>query len=942
MTLSSLLSDAEDVIARSPEELGCALLKVIESLPQQLKHRTNYLSSPDSTNGYPDKYRQQVKEAQNEAWEWLRSQGYILPLADSTQPEFIDVTRKGREYLKNCSIDGKAPRAQTIRGQGAGGDEDNGAPLGAAPVQPSEAAGVKGFSFSPTVIRIFEEARRWMDRDNILLVRVSTSRLLFAIADLGGDTSAPMNVTTGFFNGWLKEKDWEPYAEARKAYEREHPYALKPAGPNGVTENAEGVLRRAQEIADLTTSTNTIHARHLLAGLLTYRSSDGGPVARKRLEQMKVNLAALQRDFRDRLRRYPVEDDQAAWDRILLEGEAGRGSEPTGASVPDKGREGGSRTTGTTATHSADALIGVHYEDKPPSLRMLADAPLDNDTADRLGFKAYARALAGLINSPDTSTPLTLAINAPWGAGKTTLALMVERILKRSPAAGGTQPHVTCWFNAWMHDDAPSLASAFAAEVAQTANCARPWWRRFINPVPVSLLPISRRRRWLPFLLALVALLGVFCAAEYWYPAVVSHLVLSAALLGITALTTLATMVQPLRAVVTFAQSLAEFVKDPKLAASSASMKEVSDQLRELIEQATPKDSKFVIFIDDLERCRPPRSVDVLEVVNQLLCHKRLVTVIIGDMPAVVACAAIKYKDLVRHYYAPGLDTNESLINERRYGREYLQKIVQLQFDVPVQSPEDIHALMESLLAGPPSGAKAAASGPAPALRTIREKLGRLWARQPEIDATRRTIDAKIDEELRAGKENLSDVEESVVDSLMSRTTTEIILEDLISERIQRRLSDESEVTRLMKDAGVMNYVQPLPRHAKRLLNRLRLLLYVAHERRMFGGDPPLKPEHLAKWAVLCERWPDLAEGLVLHPSLMVALERKRADDDDERGYTNVLKNLSPACAGDSWLPSFLRAPDTDARPGVQLAPVMRRIVRFEPATPIPQPLDES
>jgi hypothetical protein len=575
-----------------------------------------------------------------------------------------------------------------------------------------------------------------------------------------------------------------------------------------------------------------------------------------------------------------------------------------------------------------------------PSLRMLADTPLDSDAADRLGFKAYARALAGLINSPDTSTPLTLAINAPWGAGKTTLAKMVERILKRAPAAGRRQPHVTCWFNAWMHDDAPNLASAFAAEVAQTANRERSRWNRFKNPIPASLLPISKRRSRLLFLFALVALLFVSCFAEYWYWAGVSRLLLSiAALLGITAVT----MVQTLRAIVTFGQSVAEFVKDPKGTASSASMKEVSDQLRDLIEQATPQGSKFVIFIDDLERCRPPRALNILEVVNQLLCHNGLVTVIVGDMPAVAACASMKYKDLVRHYYAPGMDSKDVAINERRYGREYLQKIVQLQLDLPVQSPQTIHALMEGLVAEAPPSAKPVMSGRAPALPWIREKLSRLWVRRPDIDATRRSIDAKIDEELRAGKGNFSEVEESLIDSLLSRTTTDIILEDLISERIQQRLSDESELTRLLTDAGVMNYVQPLPRHAKRLLNRLRLLLYVAHERRMFGGEPPLKPKHLAKWAVLCERWPDLAEGLVLHPSLIAALERDRGDDKDEERYINVLKNLAPACAGDSWLPGFLRVSETDATTGTKLEPVMQRIVRFEPATsPIPQPPDKS
>ena len=107
---------------------------------------------------------------------------------------------------------------------------------------------------------------------------------------------------------------------------------------------------------------------------------------------------------------------------------------------------------------------------RPPSLNMLADSPLTTDRGDKLGFAAYANALAGLLDHPDTDTPLTIAISAPWGAGKTSLANMVASRLVNRPLQRGERPHIVCWFNAWLHDDAPHLGAAFAAEVAKTAN----------------------------------------------------------------------------------------------------------------------------------------------------------------------------------------------------------------------------------------------------------------------------------------------------------------------------------------------------------------------------------------------------------------------------------------------------------------------------------------
>lgn len=80
------------------------------------------------------------------------------------------------------------------------------------------------------------------------------------------------------------------------------------------------------------------------------------------------------------------------------------------------------------------------------------------------------------------------------GAGKTSLAKMIESRLERRPTERGDPPHVTCWFNAWMHDDAPQLGAAFAAEVAKTVNRHRPIWRRLIVPIPSAML--SPEERW--------------------------------------------------------------------------------------------------------------------------------------------------------------------------------------------------------------------------------------------------------------------------------------------------------------------------------------------------------------------------------------------------------------------------------------------------------------
>lgn len=368
----------------------------------------------------------------------------------------------------------------------------------------------------------------------------------------------------------------------------------------------------------------------------------------------------------------------------------------------------------TTPEPSAESPPATAPRLRGVNLQMLADAALETDEDDLLNFCTYADAIAGLIDHPDTRTPLTLAINGPWGAGKSTLGRMISRRLERKPAAGGTRPHVTCWFNSWMHDDATDLAAAFASQVASSAEKARPFWRRLISPLPTSMNSPGRRLRR-HFFGSLLIALAAFLISLYLVPKNGGPLLLDEKLkpffeslhpgddilFAISVGTLTLFLIRWLSAA---ARSVSEFVSDPKAAADSGSMDRVRDQLAKLIHQATPPGSRFVVFIDDLERCRPPRSVDVLEVVNQLLNHEGIVTVIMADVPAVAAAVEVKYEQLAK-IYRPASENPSR--NVGSYGRLYLQKIVQIQFDLPTLRSERIVNLIRAV-AQPKSGADAA------------------------------------------------------------------------------------------------------------------------------------------------------------------------------------------------------------------------------------------
>ena len=640
---------------------------------------------------------------------------------------------------------------------------------------------------------------------------------------------------------------------------------------------------------------------------------------------------------------------------------------------------------------SAKSYTAAPPPDNRPSLRMLADVALREDSDDLLDFRPFANAIAGVIDSPRTSTPLVMAISAKWGAGKTTLGQMIKRRLEEKPAAEGSFPHVTCWFNAWMHDDSYSLATALAAEVAQTANGSRSLLRRLISPLPTTLSSARSRRirKGLLYLGVIFIVLLASSIAAFWLgygpadllkldPRAIKSIATLQGGAYVTALVAgLILLFKAAAAVLPVAKSVGEFVRDPQSAAKSASMEEVRGQLGRLIKQATPRHSKFVIFIDDLDRCQPPRSIDILEVANQLLDHPGVIVMLMADMQVVTRCAEIKYRSLIQNDVkrAP-----EASLNSPNYGWDYLQKIVQIQFDLPTY-PESVIRRMISTLAkqvpqgiqqswlarakrklwdrprsilarmlsqvGTGIGAVLITSGAflvlwltnrlgwlggvrphlagefflgvfsailgSGLLSSVREILSRL-----RVARRRKLLDDEIRSRIAAGERDFSKVEASVQSSrrgLLADAATK----GLLRERLQSFLEDESELQREAEDE-VTRHLDPLPRHAKRLLNRLRLLLFVAHERRMFGGSPILSPRHIGKWAVLCERWPELAQAISRAPELMLPLENGKR-------HNSVIGRLAPLYLGDEALKQFCVA---DSR--TSLAAVMGRIVQFRPA----------
>ncbi|PXF61781.1 MAG: hypothetical protein C4B59_02730 [Candidatus Methanogaster sp.] len=265
------------------------------------------------------------------------------------------------------------------------------------------------------------------------------------------------------------------------------------------------------------------------------------------------------------------------------------------------------------------------------------------DTAKLFNFDAYSSALADIISSESTDTPLTIGIFGDWGSGKTSLMSTIQKNLEGNNASGGGVLKVKCiWFNAWeqsfgqggMLTTGPSLLYHIYKELVGEKSRSEK-----IKDFGKKVLEV-----------------GVTTTAN----------VVTTKYLGCT----IDELKSEFEGVVTSRAILAE-------------------SFRDAVNDFTSSDyQRVVVFIDDMDRCLPESAVELLEAIKLFLKAKNCIFVLGVDKRVIIESIRVRYKDFT---IPPG--GAESPIT----GDNYLEKIIQLSFQLPPIRTEDIEGFITEL-----------------------------------------------------------------------------------------------------------------------------------------------------------------------------------------------------------------------------------------------------
>ena len=290
--------------------------------------------------------------------------------------------------------------------------------------------------------------------------------------------------------------------------------------------------------------------------------------------------------------------------------------------------------------------------------RVFPDHPLQ-DRRLEFEFEGFARTLAELAWNPDNSTPFTVVVRGGWGRGKTTLLRRAQWMLENPTEPDSSPPAAvrevrTLWFNAWKYpDDDTVLAGLLGAAIDRL--------RKGGMLDQLKHLVASYKSATLRALFGLAA------------PAPLRDLILGDGPESRYA---------PVNEKRAFHDTFRDLFNEVsrllfELQPAFRDTGGLTDE--QLWSPETQRRQVLAVFLDDLDRCRRERVVEVIEAINLFL-----------DLPGVCFFLGIDWERLVE--VLP--DT------VKHQGDQFLEKVVQVAFDLPEVSPTGAEGYVTGLLAG--------------------------------------------------------------------------------------------------------------------------------------------------------------------------------------------------------------------------------------------------
>ena len=277
------------------------------------------------------------------------------------------------------------------------------------------------------------------------------------------------------------------------------------------------------------------------------------------------------------------------------------------------------------------------------SMHFLPDQPLTSADADALGFTPFVDQLHRAILG--ARPPFVFGVLGDWGTGKTSILRMLESRLTGNGALSddGGLRYIPIWFDAWRYEnEANTLYPLLHAIRKSHEQVAKPQQDGFLRAFQEVVLTSA-------FVLGDLGLRGA------------THRLIGGDGVGFTeiadALTNIRDQREPVVKALGSWTNAVDHLRD--------AFHDLLDAYAADVDAVAPERVRFVILIDDLDRCLPDTTLKLLESIKHHLDAPNAIFVLALN-------AGVVYQG-IRHKYG-SVEIN---------GREYMEKIINFSFYVP-------------------------------------------------------------------------------------------------------------------------------------------------------------------------------------------------------------------------------------------------------------------
>lgn len=853
MKISEIFPDVNGFLGAPIDQRAWAVVSAAGGLTAKSLHLGNLLN-PNThlvRDGYSAQHHASVEASVIAAFNWLKAQSYLSP--QNSSPDFLQLSPQGKEWYNNHPLTLSQKLARLLpffRGRSVTNELIT--LLGHAQFITERFEKGAGWSFGSLILAflVAEYAPgntslcEWF-QDYIAGTAIDPNSIARALT-----SSSVRGVTKAAVSFRDMKKDGITGADARalllgKREIRWH------RSVQAMFEEAAGLARRtAPEGAPLDT-------RHIMGALIYKPNQDTLDLEEwgfDRIDWSEAFLAWLNLHFRGEFTQWATVHFEVfrqsptlprsvpSKQKVLQDTPAGQGS--VRPSPKESTADNGVKESKGSAEkdRSSDPYGPIEV-----AVRALSDKP---SAIDLLQFGDYADALADFIRNERTEKPLTIGIDGSWGAGKTTLMEMVRDRL--APIVGNNRDKEkirTVWFNAWKYDEQESVWAALALEILsqvrkQSTRCQRVrlWFKLNLKRFDTAnFLKRLARATIYPLTLVLVCLAEVWALHHWMHLKVdafrVSTFIASAGVLGASFM--IAREVRD-ELVTPFDLGISGYLRKPDYRARLGFITEFEDDFKLVIDAVTESGKwPLTVFIDDLDRCEPPKPAEIIEAVNLLLDSKHCVFVIGMDTQAIAASIEAKYGKVAQNFV--GRDKAGGLT----MGQRFIEKIIQIHFRIPTATQEVLATFADEHLS----------------------KDGRPPKVLSEVQVVE--VEKLIEAEQRQGK-SVKQAAETV------RADMPEIPQQVVSaaeKNVYAKSFDDDPDARSAIHK-MIPFLQSNPRKIKRFINSLRLQALIANRRGLFENGL-IRMDRLAVWAAIAMCWPEVIP-LLSEPGFVKRLREAR------------------------------------------------------------------